>query len=382
MQHNNTSFFSEFPSVSKADWLAKISKELKDKSLDDLQWKINETLEVNPFGHREDMSTPPAPLFSNNRTWKINEIIEANTPTAMNQQALQALSAGAESLTFIFEEMPDFSAFATCLEGIHLDYIDLQFGGEAVANNPSVFFFLLKKLAERNNLNTSDLKGALLYDLSQRTGLLDWRYLADLIDFQSENFPNFKIIEVDCSIFYKGNEGIVAELAQALAKGNTYLTKLSKFETSYTATNATIQFTFAVGTSYFLEIAKLRAFRLLWLQVLKAWNLPLESPKIQVHFAKEVYTEAVFTNMIRATSLAMSAIIGGADTLTVRNYAEGYENFTEYPPEFGRRIARNVQHLLKMESGFEQVGDVAAGSYYIENLTTQLAQAAWREFQK
>jgi methylmalonyl-CoA mutase len=376
----SNSSFLDFPSISKATWLEKIAKELKDKSLEDLHWRISDDLKVDPFGHKDDFPTDTYPIFAGETSWLIDEIIQSDTAKAMNEKALQALNGGAESLTFIFDEMPDFSAFSTCFEGIFLDYVKIQFGGKAVAENPSVFFFYLKKLVERNNLQTEQLFGGILFDLTQKTGLLDWRYLADLITFQKENFPNFKVIKADCRAFHQGTEGVIAELAEALAKGNTYLTKLSKLGTPATDVNQSIQFTFAIGKSYFLEIAKLRAFRLLWLQILKAWNAPLDLPKIHVTFAKEAYNEADFTNMIRATSMAMSAIIGGADGLTVHSYAEGFEDKTEYPADFGRRIARNVQHLLKMESGFEQIGDVAAGSYYIETLTNQLATKSWEAF--
>jgi methylmalonyl-CoA mutase len=374
------SSFLDFPSISKATWLEKIAKELKDKPLEDLHWRVSDDLKVAPFGHKDDFPTDTYPVFAGETSWEIDETIQSGTAKAMNEQALSALNGGAESLTFLFDEIPDFAVFSTCFEGIFLDYLKIQFGGKAVAENPSVFFFYLKKLAERNNLQTEQLNGGILFDLTQKTGLLDWRYLADLIAYQKENFPKFKVIEADCRAFHQGTEGVISELAEALAKGNTYLTKLSKLGTPATDINSSIQFTFAIGKSYFLEIAKLRAFRLLWLQILKAWKVPLDLPKIHVTFAEEAYNEADFTNMVRATSMAMSAVIGGADGLTVRSYAEGFEDKTEYPEDFGRRIARNVQHLLKMESGFEQIGDVAAGSYYIETLTNQLATKAWEAF--
>jgi methylmalonyl-CoA mutase len=377
----SNSVFLDFPSISKAKWLEKIAKELKEKSLADLYWQISDDLKIDPFGHIDDLPSNSYPIFAGENSWLIDETIQSGTPKTMNEQALKALNGGAESLTFLFDEMPDFSGFSTCFEGIFLDYIKIQFGGKAVLETPSVFFFYLKKLTERNNLQSEQLNGGILFDLTQKTGLLDWRYLADLMDYQKENFPNFRVIEADCRLFHKGTAGVISELADALVKGNTYLTKLSKLGTPATDINSAIQFTFAVGKSYFVEIAKLRAFRLLWLQILKAWNVPLDLPKIHVTFAEEAYNEADFTNMIRATSMAMSAVIGGADALTVRSYAEKFEDKTEYPVDFGRRIALNVQHLLKMESGFEQIGDVATGSYYIETLTNQLATKAWEAFQ-
>ncbi len=124
----------------------------------------------------------------------------------------------------------------------------------------------------------------------------------------------------------------------------------------------------------------MRAFKLLWLHILKVWNAPLTLPATAVHFNIDAYTDDLYTNMIRATTMAMSAVLGGADRLTVLPYDAGREASAQYPPAFGRRIARNVQHLLQLESGLGDIPDPAAGSYYIETLTRQLAEAAWKEF--
>lgn len=137
-----------------------------------------------------------------------------------------------------------------------------------------------------------------------------------------------------------------------------------------------------LGKSYFFEIAKIRAFKLLWLNVLKGWGAPLRHPVVETRFQAEAYTDELYTNMIRATTMAMSAVLGGADRLTVLPYDAGREHQASYSPAFSRHIARNVQHLLKMESFFSEIPDPAAGSYYIEQLTQQLAARAWTAFQK
>ena len=102
-------------------------------------------------------------------------------------------------------------------------------------------------------------------------------------------------------------------------------------------------------------------------------------PALAVSFRPNAYTDDLYTNMIRATTMSMSAVLGGAARLTVLPYDAGREALATYPQAFSRRIARNVQHLLKMESGFDQLSDPAAGSYYIETLTRQLADQMWRE---
>jgi methylmalonyl-CoA mutase len=166
-----------------------------------------------------------------------------------------------------------------------------------------------------------------------------------------------------------------------LTHGNLYLQKLTERGLSAEQAAGILQFSIPVGKSYFLEIAKIRAFRLLWLNILKAWDVPLDYPVTEARFQAESYTDELYSNMIRATTMAMSAVLGGADRLTVVPYDAGREEQAAYPQAFGRRIARNVQHLLKMESSFSEIPDPAAGSYYIEKLTQQLAERAWSAFQ-
>jgi len=162
-------------------------------------------------------------------------------------------------------------------------------------------------------------------------------------------------------------------------RGNLYLEKLTERGLSPAEAANTLQFSIALGKSYFLEIARIRAFKLLWLNVLKAWGAPLDYPAVEAHFQPEAYSDELHTNMIRATTMAMSAVLGGADRLTVLPYDAGREAQATYSQSFSRRIARNVQHLLKMESFFHEIPDAAAGSYYIEKLTQQLAEKAWAE---
>ena len=131
--------------------------------------------------------------------------------------------------------------------------------------------------------------------------------------------------------------------------------------------------TVQIGSSYFVEIAKLRAFKLLWGNVLTAYNAVPTLPRLFATTSPLKANDDVNIHKIQATTQAMSAVMAGIETLTVA---------PSEPNDFGRRIARNVQHLLSLESYLDRVADPAAGSYYIEKLTEQLAEAAWAEFQK
>lgn len=363
--------FSEFPAVSKADWLRQIEKDLKGKPLEDLNWQAPNGLIISPFVHADDFETAPVPLSASASSWEICEDIQVTDPGAANRQALDALEGGAEGLCFWLEKALEPGDFGQLLAGIHLDFIGLHFAGTAVSANPGQILANLDILATQRGLSATQLRGSLAYDPVPVSSIVDWRYLADLLEFAREKFPHFKIIQVSASP--------ESDLAGLLQNAQIYLQKLSEKGVPVAETAGFMQISMPVGKSYFLEIARLRAFKLLWFNLLNAWKAPLQTPHIIASFDSKVYTDDLYTNMIRATTLAMSAVQGGVGRLTVLPYDAGREAQAAYPQAFSRRIARNVQHLLKMESALDEVADPAAGSYYIETMTQQLAEKAWKE---
>ena len=142
----------------------------------------------------------------------------------------------------------------------------------------------------------------------------------------------------------------------------------------------TIQFALTVGDSYFINIAKLRAFKLLWQQVLQAWDSSLtDLPTIEIHLGLKSQTAEANYNKIKATTQAMSAVVGGVQRLYI--YPSDISP-QDNGSDFARRIAWTIQHLMQLESYMDRVKDPAAGSYYIESLTNRLAEDAWEEFRK
>ncbi|MEQ1745143.1 MAG: methylmalonyl-CoA mutase family protein [Saprospiraceae bacterium] len=369
-------FFAEFQPVSKAQWLERISKDLKGKPLQDLYWHLGPDMTVDPFGHADDWPVTPVPLFSKPTKWEINEDMGAAPPAEANRQALEALAFGAESIQFDLAG-PDVSGqLETMLSRIYLDYISVHFGGPGVANGPAAVLAAIANLADEQGVPAKNLRGSLHYDPALAP-LTDWRYLAEMIQYTRTALPGFRCLTVDGRSQHANPENAPDELAALLRRGAQYLKQGAAHGLDLGQLAAQMQFSVIVGKSYFVEIAKLRAFKLLWLNVLKAWGLEPSYPVVDVRFAPGAYTDDLYTNMIRATTMAMSAVLGGADRLTALPYDAGREELAQYPQAFGRRIARNVQHLLKMESGFEQIADPAAGSFYIEKLTAQLAERAW-----
>lgn len=380
-----TNLFSEFPPVSKADWLRQIAKDLKDKPLEDLNWSLSDGLVVSPFVHADDFVSAPEPISEQSISWEICEDVVVQEPVAANRQAKEALEGGAESLCFWLDNSLEAAAFEQLLEGIYLDFIGLHFAGRAILENPGMVFMNLEKLAQQRGLSTTQLRGSIAYDPLPVSKTVDWRYLAELIEYVRVKFPQFKIIQVSTPELRSEGAASGAAIPPEQSSGvllrnaNTYLTKLAERGIPIVDIVGTMQFSVLVGKSYFLEIARLRAIKLLWFNVLKAWGVPLQSPVINARFQPEAYSDDLYTNMIRATTMAMSAVQGGADRLTVLPYDAGREARADYPQAFARRVARNVQHLLKMESSLDEVPDPAAGSYYIETLTRQLAEKAWIE---
>ncbi|MDX2134489.1 MAG: methylmalonyl-CoA mutase family protein [Saprospiraceae bacterium] len=376
-------FFDAFPPVGKAEWLAAVEKSLKGKTtLDALVWQAEGGLAVSPWVHADDFAVAPAPMTEAPLDWEISETVavEDDLPAA-HALVHDALRFGAEGLALLFDPAINADRLARVLEGVHLDFVGLHLHDASPAPLPAAAALdLLGRVAAQNGLETQQLRGTVAFQPYMTSGMVDWRYAADLVDMASARFPGFRVLGA------RGNErdedGVVQELADLLRIGNDYLTQLNERGISPAQTARQIHFTLAIGERYFLEMAKLRAFRQLWLNVLNAWEAPLQYPYISVVFKPQTYTDDLYTNMIRATTMAMSAVLGGADRLTVLPYDFGRENPAGYPPAFGRRIARNVQHLLKMEGHLTEALDPMAGSYYLEQLTNTITEQAWERFKQ
>ncbi len=371
----NTDLFSDFPPVSKADWLQQIAKDLKGKPLEELHWQAPDGQIMSPWVHADDFETPVAPISNQANTWEICEDVYVADLALANRSAMEALEGGAEGLCFWLERPLEQADLEQLLQGIHLDFIGLHFAGKAVAENPGIILGFLDRIAQKRGLSSTQLRGSLAYDPVPVSKTVDWRYLAELVEYAQEKFPQFKVIQVSDP---ENNSGEVAAL---LHNAHIYLQKLSERGISAHTTANALQFSIEIGKSYFFEIARLRALKLLWFNVLKGWGAAPQNPMVVTRFLPETYSDDLYTNMIRGTTMAMAAVQGGSSRLIVKPYDAGRETKSDYPQAFSRRIARNVQHLLKMESALDEVPDPAAGSYYIETLTQQIAEKAWEEFQ-
>ncbi len=370
--------FSEFSGVTKSEWLAKIEKDLKGRPLTDLQFQLEEDIKLAPFYHPDDFSEFYEPL-AEKTGWQIGEYIEVSPIKTANQQALEALRGGANALLFELRHELSEDELSELLTGIELEYIHTNFGQYFPDKNPPLLLEWFYNFVKASGKNTKNIAGSLDFD-----AILDWSNppfddLAKAVQFCQQEMPNFRVVEVDARRLHSGVERTSLELAYTIAKGSEYLAQLSERGIHPAIANQHTQFAIAISTSYFVEIAKLRALKILWANVLEAYGVTAQAPFIEVHFAPESQDNNPNTNMIRAATQALSAVVGGADRLYIlpANAALG-----ETSTSFARRIARNVQHLLQMESHVDKVSDNAAGSYYIEKLTNVLAEKAWAKFQE
>ncbi len=389
----DTNLFAEFEPIATKDWLAKIEKDLKGKPLESLDWEIDEGIIVKPFYRREDILEHGEPhTCKTDNNWLIQEEVEVGDGVTAakkaNKKVLDILMQGVESVNFTLDNVTSGKDFATMLKGIHPEMITLYFGGLFTESEPGTVLSHLLKWLKDEKINSRNIKGGVLVDpvgFFVETGEYYETYDTDMMELEgalllaNDKLPQFSVINIDTTSFHNQGSQAAQELALALSIGSEYLTRLTEFELAPEVVAQHMQFTFCTAGSYFIEIAKIRAFRLLWKNVLTAFEVKNSLP-VQVHAKTSLrtQTEDEHTNMIRSTTEAMSAILGGADLLTVQPADSVYGE----PTDFTRRVARNLQHILKQESYLNQVADPAAGSYYIETLSRKLAKKAWEKFQK
>jgi methylmalonyl-CoA mutase len=392
--------FEQFPPVTTKDWMAKINRDLNGADFNEkLVWKTNEGFDVMPFYRMEDVenllyvNTLPGeyPYLRGtkirNNNWFVRQNIEVTDYSEANRKALSILMKGIDSLGFIISDPDSVTKFNfdLLLNNIHLGVIEINFlcNGKAKEILEQVL-----RISSEKGLNCKDIKGAIEADPIGKlmiNGKLcvpvedGFEYLASLTQ-ESSKLPDLRTIHLNASHFNNAGADIVQELAFAISMGSEYISQLTGRGLSSSLTASKIRFSFGVGSVYFSEIAKLRAARLLWSVVQKGFILSeSDSVKMDIHCVTSEWNKTVydpFVNMLRTQTEAMSAILGGTDSLTV----EPFDITFRKPDEFSERIARNQQLILKEEAYFDKVADPSAGSYYIENLTSLIADNAWKLF--
>ena len=294
---------------------------------------------------------------------------------------------GVNSVGFIFDEKfePTKEIIEKVTKNIYADAVELNF---SFKRNAHKVVGIIDELAKKYNRDLDRVYGSVDIDPIGEL-VLNGNFLHpvnSVFDFaktmieDAEYLPNFRVLAVTGKHFHNAGASIVEELAFSLAQGTNYLTQLTERGLSVDMVAPKLKFNFAVGSNYFMEIAKIRAARLLWANIVKAYGPSNDAiARMYVHSTTSDWNKTfydAYVNMLRTTTESMSSIIGGTDSLTVNPFDLVFQK----PNEFSERIARNQQLLLKEESYLDKVVDPAAGSYYIENLTTAIADQAWKLF--
>jgi methylmalonyl-CoA mutase len=401
MTNNNPKkLFEEFPPVSIEQWEEAIKTDLKGADYDKkLVWKTDEGIKVKPYYTSEDLKNLKhlkynvgefpyvrgAKIGHNN--WEIQQDVNVYSIDEANKFALEALERGATSICFIANNKINSQAdFSSLLKNIYFNCIDLSF--QACQQASKIFDWLLEE-SKNNNIDLSNANGAINYNpLGVLTTFGNWILneekdfilAKEMIEKSRTLLPRYRILLSNGSVIREAGSSIIQEIAFSLAMGNEYLQRLTDLGLAVDDIAPRIQFNFTSGSNYFFEIAKIRAFRMLWAKVVEAYKpADISCAKAYVHCTTAYFNMSLYdpyVNILRNTTESMSVIIGGADSLSVRPHNLPFQK----PNSFSYRIARNAQIILKEEAHFDKVSDPAAGSYYIESLTSSLANEAWKLF--
>jgi len=338
---------TEFPPVSTAEWEQAIRKDLKEAA-------PQQTL----FYRAEDAPPGGFPDVSGARDtneWRIREVVhDAGAARA-------ALDAGAEEIRLVVGDQ----SITQILDSLPLDRCAFHFdAGERAAE---VLEALLDRPLARGSVDYEPLSN---FDLAAK------------LVARSRGRTDFRVITIRAHRFSDAGSTIAQELGLALAEGVEIMAQLTDRGVTPAEAAGALAFSFGTGSHYFGEIAKLRAARALWSRAVESFQPGLaQATEMKIYARTSHWTATIYdphVNLLRATTEAMAAAIGGADAIEV----ETFDNTYRAPGESARRLARNTQIILKQEAWLNRVVDPAGGSYYLEVLTDSLAREAWKLLQQ
>jgi methylmalonyl-CoA mutase len=396
---NKEKLFTEFTAPTTQEWLDKIQVDLKGADFQKrLVWRTNEGFNVQPFYRKEDLKdlkTPDAlpgefPFVRGNKkdsnVWYVRQNIEVSDAKEANKKALDILNKGIDSLGFRLKgNMVSKETVESLLDGIYCDCIEVNFS-TCPRHSLELAEILVAYFAEKG-YDKEKVVGSIEFDPMAKmvmkgkdvTPILE---IAPKLVEALKDYPNFRCIAVSSDALNNAGAYIAQELGYALAWGNEYLQQLTDAGVDVDLAAKSIKFNMGVSENYFMELAKFRAARLLWAQIVKQYEPKCDCAcKMIVNATTSTYNQTLFdsyVNLLRSQTEAMSAALGSVHSMVVTPFDAPYEQATD----FSERIARNQQLIIKEESHFDRIVDPGAGSYYIEHLTDALAQEAWKIFLK
>ncbi len=396
MSEKKEKLFDMFPETTYEEWRAKVEADLKGADFDKkLVWRTNEGFNVQPVYRAADIadfkttnSLPGEyPYVRGTRTendWLTRQEIRVEDPQEANALALDVLNKGVTSLGFKLKGVdPTPEVLAALLDGIYLDCVEVNFKccpRKAVELAKNLVAYLKEKGMEekfRGSIDYNPCKPAFKHGRQIPAWAVE--NAKEIMEIVAP-VPNLRFLAVNSVKLCNSGAYIYQELGYALAWGAQWMTSMTDAGYTADAVARRIKFNMGISTNFFMEIAKFRAARMLWAQIVKQYDpADLESCKMMVHAATSKFNQTIYdayVNLLRSQTEAFSAAVAGVDSITSVPFDTPYKQ----PDAFSERIARNQQLLLKEESHLDKVIDPAGGSYYVEELTVAIAEQAWKLF--
>jgi methylmalonyl-CoA mutase len=415
----------EFPPVRYEDWRKLVEAELKGAPFDKRMFTSTyEGITLRPIYTGDDSSKVAhmhsfpgfAPFVRGSKAsgyyaqpWLVSQEIAQPASADFNSEARTALSRGATALNVVLDKAtrngsdPDSAnpsdvgcgglSIAT-LEDVEkaLDGIEFEKTPLFVRSGASAMPFaaLLVALLKKRGKTTSSLRGCIEMDplgILAHEGKLPqsleaaYAEMETLTRWASQNAPQLQTICVHSRPWHESGANAVQELAYSLATAVEYLRVLTQKGMELDVVAPRLRFAITVSSTFFTEISKLRALRLLWSRVISASGGNEASQRLSLHVRTSHWNKTTYdphNNMLRATVEALAAVLGSCDSLQVG----AFDEVIGHPDELSQRVARNTQLVLQKECYLDHVIDPAGGSWYVENLTAELAQKAWALFQE
>ena len=408
-------------SQSRVDWQKLAEKELRGRPIEELDWKTLEGIEVKPVYSEEDLKGlahlgklpglepyvrgVKATMYTG-RPWTIRQYAGYSTAEESNAFYKRGLAAGQQGVSVAFDlathrgydsdherVIGDVGKAGVAIDSVEdmkilFDGIPLEKISVSMTMNGAVIPVLANFIVagEEQGHKRSELSGTIQNDILKEFMVRNtyiyppepsMRIVADIIEYTSNEMPKFNSISISGYHMQEAGASLVQELAYTLADGKEYAKKAIEKGLDIDAFAGRLSFFFAIGMNFFMESAKLRAARLLWHRIMT--ELGAKNPRskmLRTHCQTSgvsLQEQDPYNNVIRTAYEAMSAVLGGTQSL----HTNALDEAMALPTDFSARIARNTQLILQEETGVSNVVDPLAGSYYVEKLTADLAGAAW-----
>lgn len=378
-----------FPVPSLEEWKEKGEAALKGKSIDSLLNKTYENITLKPLYTKEDQNLKDLSQFPGQadfrrgvglagHDWEVSQKITAENAENLKEKLSSALDRGQTAISFevdaklllgledVLKEYSEKYPYSLNAKELHGEILDL--------------LAILPKAQECKGFIAQDPVAALAEKGAAEDNIAaDYDALYESVKRAAEKLPQVKTILSDTTPYHNGGANAVQELAVSLSTAVFHIEQLTERGLSLETILAKLIFQFSIGANFFMELAKLRAARILWSKVALAYGAEEEQQKMTISSETSAFTKTVYdpyVNMLRSGNEAFAAVLGGAQYLHVSpfNEPEGTET------ELSGRIARNTQLILKEESLLTKTADPAGGSWYVENLTNEIAEKAWELF--